>query len=66
MQESMMQGCKETGEATNTKWDHYCWPSEARPTSVLQQMAHQLLERYIHNCPKKSNRFCPTEEKIDR
>lgn len=23
MQESMMQGCKETGEATNTKWDHY-------------------------------------------
>ena len=23
MQESMMQGCKETCEATNTKWDHY-------------------------------------------
>ena len=23
MQESMMQGCKETGEATNTKWDLY-------------------------------------------
>ena len=41
-----------------------CWPSEARPTSVLQQMAHQLLEICIHDNPKKSNRFCPTKEKL--
>ena len=35
----------------------YCWPSEARPTSVLQQMAHQLLEICIHDNPKKVTDF---------
>ena len=52
------------GKAINNHTNFYCWPSEARPTSVLQQMAHQLLEICIHDNPKKSNRFCPTKEKL--